>query len=51
MIDREQAERRYLEIRRRWGSRSYGKCWKPTTPLAIKIEMEQLVAQLTRKAA
>lgn len=45
---REQAQTRFQEILRQWGSKSYGKMWKPTTPLAIKVEMEALRAVLTR---
>jgi hypothetical protein len=45
----QEAQARYLEIKKQYGSRAYGKCWKPSTPLSIKIEMEAIVKQLTRK--
>lgn len=49
--DREKNERRYLELLRKWGSRSYGKMWKPTTPLAVKVEAEQLREKLKQRSS
>ena len=47
-MSREQAENRFIEIRKTYGSRAYGKCWKPSTPLAVKVEMEAIRAILTK---
>lgn len=41
-------EHRYQEILVKYKSRTYGKMWKPSTPLEIRIEAEALRAALTR---
>src|SRR5574337_1101950 len=46
--DRATAESRYKEILRQYGSKTVGKMWKPSTPLEIKTEAEQLRNVLTQ---
>ncbi|MDE2107537.1 MAG: hypothetical protein KGL39_60650 [Patescibacteria group bacterium] len=48
--DRTRDELRYQEILRKWGSKTYGKMWKPSTPLEVKVEAEALRKKLTRNS-
>lgn len=50
-MSRMEIEVRYLELRRKYGSRKLGRAWIPSTPLAVKIEIEQLLRVLNRSLA
>lgn len=48
MDNREKLERRYLELKAQYGSKVYGKVWKPSASLSVRVEFEQIVKSLTK---